>query len=651
MKLTLQDTIELSSPHAPTLHGGVPTLVWRVAGDAEWATSRAQAITVTRATPDCVEARCSLGPVVADLRMARLAENAWELDAELRCGAGQVVELARFHYLDGTVGDRDIRMIAPQEWDFTSRCFRRGDELPAPRVFAENTWKRYGVDWVRLPDPVHDTPDWGTSVDAAILTNAWDQPGWTLGVTGPGRAFGEMGLHTQSDPPAFYAACLLDNILFEPGEVRPMETLLISWGNWQAGRQLWARRCAEALGAREVKPPLVGYCTWYQHGHGITAQSYQKAIAEFADWPIPPGGRVVQLDDGFQAMPGDWRPNEKFADVWSDLPRQISDTGSIPGLWLAPTMVHSDHPILNEHPEWLQRLPNGELPITFSNWGPVHYLDPDHPEVRAFMRSVIADAVAQGWRYLKLDFCYAISTARAAHDRKKTSFESLYDLHKLFREATGPDVILCACIGGPHRFTLGCMDTVRIGGDIGGNWGVASSVLRDTFVRATANGVWWQADPDVFYMRTENSDLSDEENRCLTGTIGLLGGAFITSDFASQWSPEAQEFVRAFWSTEGPRAPESLYFDFDPEGTIQAFRVSYSGNDGPDHGVALYNFADGEATIRVPLERLGLDAKAAWSLSALGEGGSMALNDGCLTVVDQPGHSLRIGYLSRSQEG
>ena len=39
------------------------------------------------------------------------------------------------------------------------------------------------------------------------------------------------------------------------------------------------------------------------------------------------------------------------------------------------------------------------------------------------------------------------------------------------------------------------------------------------------------------------------------------------------------------------------------------------------------------------------------TLSNLGEERDVELEDGCLTVVDQPAHSLRIGYLSLTPEG
>lgn len=85
-------------------------------------------------------------------------------------------------------------------------------------------------------------------------------------------------------------------------------------------------------------------------------------------------------------------------------------------------MIQATHPLAEDHPDWLQRLPNGKPAVTFSNWGWCDdsawqwpqpgvkglYLDPDHPEARAWMRALLQDVAQQGWRYLKLDLAASI---------------------------------------------------------------------------------------------------------------------------------------------------------------------------------------------------------------------------------------------------
>jgi hypothetical protein len=148
------------------------------------------------------------------------------------------------------------------------------------------------------------------------------------------------------------------------------------------------------------------------------------------------------------------------------------------------------------------------------------------------------------------------------------------------------------------------------------------SNLRRTLSFAATNGVWWQGDPDVYYMRREKTRLTPEENYVLTGTLGLIGGVFLTSDWPSQWTPEAAESVRKFWTGRVPVEQKML---LTADGSIRAYLVTYKNG----HAVGIYNWSDQPATTRVTREELGL---------APGEP---------LGFPNQPAHSLRIVELSK----
>lgn len=623
----------------------LPALGWRPAGQDAWQMDRAGKLEDLRVGDGIVSFRCRIGPCQAQIHIERLGDCVWEFSGSLTNVSAGDADLARFHYIDGTVGSTKAGLLSTSEFQLFCRMFRQGETMEPVRKRVEELWASWKVIWPRLNDPIHDAPNWGTSVDTGMITEGWDKDGWMIGFTGPGTAFGEIGFNTQSAPARFYAGMLLDNILLKAGQSRLLERAVIWHGDWQQGLAFWAQRAAGEMGVQKVRPPLVGYCSWYQKGAAINGDEFQRAVDEFASWPIAPGGRTVQLDDGFQIMPGDWRPNEKFAKHWPGLPKRISDTGSIPGLWLAPFAIHHEHPIVTEHPEWLQRLPNGEFAVSFSNWDKTYIMEVDHPGAREFIKNILKEHVAQGWRYFKLDFLYALTAARVAYDRSKTMMESLRELHALFREAVGPDILICACVGQPGRFAAGYADIARLGGDIGGDWSVVTRNLADLLLRSSTNATWWQADPDVFFMRDENTRLSPEENYLLTGTIGLLGGIFLTSDYASQWSEPSKEAVREFWNEQGPRVPNTYHVLFDEDGVARAIRVSYDERQLKDHGVGLYNWSDQPQTIRVPLEKLKLNKTLKWRLEASARNKDIQLINGELVVENQPPHSIRIAAL------
>ena len=109
----------------------------------------------------------------------------------------------------------------------------------------------------------------------------------------------------------------------------------------------------------------------------------------------------------------------------------------------------------------------------------------------------------------------------------------------LIREAIG-DVILSGC-GCPLWASVGLVDAVRIGRDVGVTWHgdySAESLLRDLQRRNHASGILWQADPDCVLLRDRFHGLSDDEARSLPRFAGLCGGLLMTSDKLDDFPPD-----------------------------------------------------------------------------------------------------------------
>ncbi|MEN6371078.1 MAG: alpha-galactosidase [Armatimonadota bacterium] len=646
--VTVNDNgITIRSASGSVIEGCNLSLHWRYPGEEEWRITDAESLYDLKCTAGAVEFSCRFGDIIARVRVCGSGEQrSWQFSGKLISDASQPLELARFCYLVGEVPDdlNFLELLGSREKPVLRKP---GDSLPSYRQDVEAFWASMGVKWLRMPDTIHDVSDWAVSKDIAAFLPEWNGSGWGFCFVGPGTAFGEIGYKTTGKPSAFYVGVLLDNLLIDPGEERLLETACVWYGDWQEGFRLWAKTCANHAGVRNAHPALTGYCSWYQFHTKITPEEILQANDEFADWPVGSGNRTIQIDDGFQVAPGDWAPNERFKEIWPDLPGRIAAKGSLPGLWLAPSIIHETHSIAAEHPEWLQRLACGEFAISFANWGgDTYYLDADHPDAQEFMRKNFAAFVAEGWKYFKIDFTYPVSTARQAFDRKKTSFETLRGMYRLFRETCGDEILLSACIGVPGRYALGYADIARLGGDIETSWEAVQTTVRAWITWGCTNGVWWLGDPDVFLMRTENSSLSFEENYLLTGTIGLFGGLFLTSDLPSQWSPEAVAAVKEFWNEHNPRTPVSHRALWDDRGMIQAYRVSVEEGGNLYHAIGVYNWADDVRDMTISLKDVGLQPSLNWNLQATSHSEQMQLIDGVLRVPLLPRHSLRIAKLS-----
>jgi hypothetical protein len=484
-----------------------------------------------------------------------------------------------------------------------------------------------------------------------MLAPDWNTPGFFFGFTGPGKAFGEIGMRTAEKETSFFLAVLLDGIRIDPGATRVLESAVVSHGDPQDELRHWIGACRDLLGPARVRPPIAGYCSWYQKGQGVQPADIRRALASFEPYAKPPGGKLIQIDDGYQVTPGDWSGRGEWKDALDKMPAEIKAKDFIPGIWIAPTAIQATHPIVKEHPDWLQRNAKGEICIRFHNWkrfeamsdAETYFLEPDHPGAREFILRTLRDLRAKGWDYFKIDFAYTVSSDRVKYDPAKTTCESLRDQWNLFREGLGGDAIINSCNGGMWRYTIGTVDVSRIGGDIGGDIRSLRRNLAEMMLRSHANGVWFQADPDVFYMRTERSSLDFEQSHLLTATQGLLGTAFLTSDFADQWNPAAAAVVKRYWNEKGPRVPVMLRILFTPEGLPAALAVAYGGGE---YALGVYNWDPGAKDMATRLADMRLPANVSPTQP---DAEPAVVENGNITITAQPGESLRIVHLSASR--
>jgi hypothetical protein len=627
-------------------------LASRIDGVREWEEEYVDYV-MDKQTDDLLKLQAVFHHAIATVRFERNLSNRCKVSGRLVSTSSRGIEIARFHYLDGLVSDRSLNLLSMRQFELPGRIVHPEETLPSPKDACEKGWGK--VIWPRLQEPVHSKPNTAISGDLGMLAPDWNTPGFFFGFTGPGSAFGEVGIRTAQPVTPFYLAVLLDSVLLKPSGERMLEEAVISFGDPQDELRHWIGMCAEVSGPVRVRPPLVGYCSWYQLYSAVQPSDIRKAISEYASYPIPPGGKTIQIDDGFQVWPGDWSGRGEWKKELPKMPEEMRAAGFIPGIWVAPTAIHSGHPIAKEHPEWLQRDAEGQPCIRFHNWesfGPkesddkeTYFLDPDHPGARTFITSILQALYAQGWRYFKIDFAYTVSDNRVKVDRCKTTFETLRSQWQLFREALGEDALINACIGGTYRYSIGVADIARIGGDIGSNPAQLRRNIAEMMLRTHVNGVWFQADPDVFAMRTERTGLNFELSHLLTATQGLIGSAFLTSDFSRQWDERAKAIVCRYWNEQGPQVPVAMRVFLKQGELPEALAVAY---DERRYAIGIYNWSDKTKDVTVSLHDVRIPPIAEYTARLDSYGSErITLNDDKLTVFSQPGESLRIIRLDK----
>jgi len=330
------------------------------------------------------------------------------------------------------------------------------------------------------------------------------------------------------------------------------------------------RRWSRIVAAESPLPPRIperrvtGWCSWYNLYAAIDEAAildHLAAAARFRDAHQVPLD-VFQIDDGFTPEMGDWlEVKPQFPRGMAPLLADIAKAGFTPGLWIAPFMVGNRSRLFAEHPDWLVAdRETGKPIVQMKFYGEFrwhkrseeyHVLDVTHPEAEAWIRKVFRTWRRDwGCRYFKTDFMlfgseHGPDTARW-HEPGLSRIAIWRRMASLIREEIGDARWLgCGC---PLWASVGLVDAIRIGRDIGVNWQgtySAESLLRDQLTRNHGSGILWQADPDCILLRGRFHELSDEQVRSLALFAGLAGGVLMSSDKLDELPPERARLFAA----------------------------------------------------------------------------------------------------------
>ncbi len=320
----------------------------------------------------------------------------------------------------------------------------------------------------------------------------------------------------------------------------------------------WAHVVANAAPVAPHKPePMIGWCSWYNLYGYINEENILthlrgvEKITRDENLPI----RIFQIDDGFTPEMGDWLDvKPQFPRGMQPLLDDIRATGLIPGLWIAPFMVGNRSCLYREHPDWVVRERASDAPLVqWKFYGEFRWhkrseeyyiLDTTHPDAFEYLRRVFRTWHREwGCDYFKADFMFWGAehgpTRARWHVPGLTRIEIWRHVAEMIRAEIGAATWLgCGC---PLWASVGLVDGVRIGSDVGVEWHghlSAQSLLRDQATRNFANHILWETDPDCILLRDRFHHLSENEIRSLALYAGMTGGVLTTSDALDELSPE-----------------------------------------------------------------------------------------------------------------
>lgn len=337
------------------------------------------------------------------------------------------------------------------------------------------------------------------------------------------------------------------------------ETLLLFDGEEvEPSLRRWSRAvaAAAALAPRVPERRITGWCSWYSLYASIDEAVLREHLADAARFrdAHEVSLDIFQIDDGFTPEMGDWLDfKPQFPDGVAPLIAEIAAAGFTPGLWIAPFMVGNRSKLFAAHPDWVvrDRLTGGPL-AEMKFYGEFRWhkrseeyyiLDVTHPDAAAYIGHVFATWRSWGVGYFKADFLlfgseHGPDRARW-HEAGLSRIAIWRRMLAILRASVGDALVLGS--GCPLWASVGLVDAVRIGRDVGARWSgeqSAESLLRDQLTRNHAANILWQADPDCVLLRERFHELSDAQVHSLATFAGLAGGVLMTSDKLDELPPD-----------------------------------------------------------------------------------------------------------------
>lgn len=365
--------------------------------------------------------------------------------------------------------------------------------------------------------------------ESLLLYTERGRCGFALAPVGEPRAYVTSRLEKTADGLCITSASDMCSVLVEPKECRAAQTMLLLDTEADAATRAIIEDYRLHLGARPTSRALSGWCSWYDKFFNIREEDVLSVIDYYRRHPELSPPDYVQIDEGWEKHWGEWGVNEKFSSGLPHFIKECRTIGARAGLWAVPIYVKEDIPLFANHPDWFAKKEDGSLAV-YHNWldGPCYGIDVTNPEARAFAVGVLAELYDLGIRYFKLDSNILYTNGKTSRDPKMTNLEATRLLYRDYAAAL-PEAHINACTAFFSRGVIGLCDSCRIAADVDRDYKTRRELINvyhqlpASAIKYAANGVLFDCDPDVLYLRGE-ARMNDHQRRIWLSFVSLYGG-------------------------------------------------------------------------------------------------------------------------------
>lgn len=317
---------------------------------------------------------------------------------------------------------------------------------------------------------------------------------------------------------------------------------------------------------------LSGYTSWYNYFQNISEEIILRDLE--GTERVKEKIKIFQIDDGYAPAVGDWLDyNEKFPNGMKSIADKIHEKGYLAGIWLAPFNAQIKSKIVETHPEWFLKHPNGKFQIGCVGWGGAYILNLDLEEVRAHIKNFF-DVILNDWGYdmVKLDFLYSQCIfPRGGKSRGQIMCEAM----DFLRECVG-DKLLLGC-GVPLGPAFGRVDACRISCDVDLSFKnkyyaklnvnneiiSTKNAMTNTIFRRHLDGRIFCNDPDVMFFRNNNLKFTWDQKMMLSTVNNMFGNVLFVSDNIGDYDEKAIEAIKNAFTKKDVEVIMVEYVDDD----------------------------------------------------------------------------------------
>lgn len=301
---------------------------------------------------------------------------------------------------------------------------------------------------------------------------------------------------------------------------------------------LLAKEIAKVMKVPALHPPSYHWCSWYIRERETSLKDLELVIDKLQKSGLRQAVGTLQIDDGYETHYGDWLdirtalwPGGMKAAI-----EKITRNGYRAGIWIGAFMVHKQSKLYKLLPDWILKRRDGSFIEEFG--GDCVVLDSSHPEAMAYIKQVLSYFYSIGVRFYKTDFMdwgLQDSVLVQRYTPGKTSVQYYREVLQAIRACIGEESYWLACIS-PFPPFLGYANGVRSANDTVKYWNTnnISNMVENMVAQHYANQILWHNDPDVMYLGTRDTQLTEDEIRTIAYFIGILGSSVNTSDWLEE---------------------------------------------------------------------------------------------------------------------